>query len=93
MVIAKIEEHGAERRIECKGHATGSEQVCAAISALMTALAGYLVNHNPQRINTIMLESGHNVIAFRGAAAAFEMTKIGLMQLAQSYPKYICIFF
>lgn len=91
MLQAVIETHGGIHRIECIGHATGSEQVCAAVSGLMTALAGYLVNHNEQNIKHITLESGNGVIMFKGAHAAFEMTKIGLLQIAQAYPKYFCV--
>ena len=34
---------GDTYRIECQGHATGSELVCAAVSVLMTTLAGLVV--------------------------------------------------
>ena len=93
MIRATIEGRGGVHKIECIGHATGSEQMCAAVSGIMMALAGYLVNHNNKGIRHMNLASGNNLIVFKGSDAAFEMAKIGLLQIAQSYPQYFCIFF
>jgi uncharacterized protein YsxB (DUF464 family) len=93
MVKGTIETRDGVHRIECNGHATGSEQVCAAISALMYALAGFLGNQ-PNAYTAIIgckIESGHSEIVFIGYDEAFEVVRIGLLQLAKSYPEYLKI--
>ena len=80
------------------GHATGSETVCAACSAVVYALAGYLANAGEHvtelRENT--LESGRACLICRGDAcveAAYRMAGIGLAQIAKQYPDYVDAFF
>ena len=41
MVHAIVQTYGDIHRIDCTGHATGSEQVCAAVSGIVSALANY----------------------------------------------------
>lgn len=83
-----------------KGHATGSETVCAAISATLYGLSGYLVNlrENGQAFESQNEMGGGNVfLAYWGEGdeddlrirSAYDMTEITLKQLAQAYPKYI----
>lgn len=77
------------------GHATGSEKVCAAISSIVYALAGYLKNievEKGEKPPVIQLKSGFSSFRFSGkeAKSAYDMAVIGLMQLANQYPKYIC---
>ena len=93
MVKGTIETRDGVHRIECNGHATGSEQVCAAVSALMYALIGFLGNQ-PDLDDVIYeskIESGHSLVAFKGYDEAFEVVRIGLLQLAYSYPEYLKI--
>lgn len=82
--------------ISAKGHASGSPEACAAVSALLYALAGYLTNAEQdgkaQNVFT-RLESGDAELRFCGgeaAQAAFRMAVIGLLQLAQAQPD--CVF-
>lgn len=91
MVKVMTESTDGRHRIVCSGHATGSEQVCAAVSGLVTALAGYLVNKNQNGILKLDMESGNCDIEFEGADEAFEMTKIGLLQISESYKAYFVI--
>lgn len=78
------------------GHATGSAEVCAGISALMFALEGYLRNHEDELfIHSAKLdEPGFGYISFeledpaKNITGAFELTAIGLLQIADSYPEF-----
>lgn len=76
------------------GHATGSEKVCAAISSIVYALAGYLKNievEKGEKPPVIQLKSGFSSFRFsgKGAESAYDMAVIGLMQLANQYPENI----
>lgn len=75
------------------GHASGSETVCAAISSIVYALAGYLANCDKKSDSNSVseLESGFSVFHFSGKEKkpAYDMAVIGLMQLAEKYPQYI----
>ena len=87
MVHAIVQTYGDIHRIDCTGHATGSEQVCAAVSGIVAALANYLVSVDAP-ISHIKLGKGSSVIEFEGAQEAFDMARIGLIGIAQSYPEY-----
>lgn len=88
-------EYGAEVGrcyLSVKDHATGSEKVCAAVSGLVYALAGYLHNATGVDVRAESLESGDAVIEFWGdqmAVGAFLCTVIGLGQIARQYPDYV----
>ena len=86
---------GSRYYLSANGHATGSEPVCAGVSALLYALAGYLTNAKEDgtvAINEWLIEDG-NVLFFydggRETQAAYDLTIIGLQQIAQSYPQFI----
>lgn len=83
-------------RICAEGHATGSEAACAAVSAIMYALAGWLLNENGEgaELEKSELRAGYAEIIFSGGEAArtaYEMAVIGLMQIAQAEPKRVSI--
>lgn len=84
--------------ISAVGHATGSEEVCAAISGLIYALAGYLENavqDGMARWIDCKLEPGDAVLvvsaeeAEESITAVFHMATIGLLQIEKAHPKYI----
>ena len=82
---------GDTYRIECQGHATGSELVCAAVSVLVTTLAGYLEN---ELVNSKhKLTMGDCLVEMQttdpAAIGAWRATVFGLMQLENSFPDYI----
>ena len=82
-------------RIEATGHATGSEKVCSGVSAILYALAGWLIN-NDEHVTYAKrkLKSGDAFIEFSGdekAKAVYDMAVIGLLQIEQSYPEYVNI--
>ena len=80
-----------------KDHATGSETACAAVSGLMYALAGYLINaERDGLVHDVRghLAPGDAVQQWSGGAeaeAAYDLTVIGLMQIARSYPQFVAI--
>ena len=81
--------------LSATGHATGSREVCAGVSAIFYALAGYLENAAMDRqleVSVLRLEPGDAVIEFEAdeqARAAWEMAALGLAQMAKSYPQYL----
>ncbi len=79
-----MEADGNRHIVSAKGHA-GSPAACAAVSCLLTALAGYLRNAGAE-VTACRLESGDAYLEFLGADEAFHMTVIGLLQLAQAAP-------
>lgn len=86
---------GARRVLSAKGHATGSVQVCAAVSMLMYALAGYLCQAEEEgraEVWGCRLDSGDAVLDWQGdelTAAAFDMAVGGLAMLAEKYPEFV----
>lgn len=77
----------------CKGHATGSEDVCAGVSAIVYALAGWAENYAESDVKT-EFESGDALVTFRGgseAEAAFDMAVIGLKQIEAGHGRYISV--
>ena len=80
--------------ISAFGHATGSEAVCAAVSGILGALAGFTINI-PEHIFDVYVrqaESGKFKLYVRGdeiVKAAFDMAYIGLKQIEMQKPDYI----
>jgi uncharacterized protein YsxB (DUF464 family) len=77
--------------IQASRHATGSSSVCAAISGILYALAGYLRNSTDTDVKCLELKKGEAKIIFTGnenAYAVYQMAAIGLAQIAASYPEY-----
>lgn len=81
------------------GHATGSCEVCAAISALAYAMAGYLTNAELEgraEVYTMKMEGGSVVIHASGderCVGACEAVLLGLRQIAEQYPDYLSMDF
>lgn len=94
MTRVYAEKDGDRYQIFARGHATGSPEVCAAISGILYALLGYV--KNAQDGSTLAysdrISSGNVAIDFRGgesAEAVFDMAVIGLCQIEKSCPEYI----
>ena len=82
--------------LTANGHAVGNTQVCAAVSALLYALAGYLKNAGRRvyRMEEMTLQPGKACIRCLGdghVRAAYEMTALGLLQIAKSYPESLSV--
>ena len=96
--MTKIEITKADPRysILFDGHATGSAEVCAGISALMYSLEGYLRNHEQDLFlhSAKIDDPGWGYISFEledpsnFIRGAFDLVMVGLMQIAASYPDF-----
>ena len=76
--------------MSAKDHAEASALVCAGISAIMYALAGFVVNEMGTPNCKITLESGYAKVCCEmteRTMAAFETALIGLIQISLSYPE------
>ena len=99
--MTKIEITRADPRFSIlfDGHATGSEEVCAGISALMYSLEGFLRNHEEELfLHSAKLDKpGYGYISFeleepaKNITGAFELVTIGLLQIADSYPEFCTV--
>ncbi len=80
-------------KIEAKGHATGAPEVCAAISNLMTAVAGWAMCRNDVTVHESRLSSGEAVISFAGdrtaCRAIWELAQVDALLLQQAYPQTV----
>lgn len=96
MTQVYAERDGNRYTIYANGHATGSPEVCAAISGLLYALAGYVRNASDGSTLAYdeRLESGNVQLHFRGgegAGGAFDMAVIGLKQIEAKYPELVSV--
>lgn len=81
-----------ERVLCAVGHATGSDKVCAAVSGILYALAGYLNNAKGVDVHDMRMEDGRVTLKWSGGKrdlAALQMACIGLMQLEKAHGEYI----
>lgn len=81
-----------------RGHAgystTGTDIVCAGVSAIYFALLGFLENSEDAEIKSARTGSGDTDISCAGGAkteAAVDMALIGLQQIAAKYPDNVQI--
>lgn len=97
MTNVYAERDGDSYLISIQGHATGSEQVCAAVSSIAYMLAGYLINAEAAKkltANIHDLTDASVVVRFVGGVEAntiYNAVVIGLKQIANSYNDYIKI--
>ena len=109
MTTAQVSIRNGAYVLEMEGHATYAgpcespaqtelvrtgETVCAACSAIVYALAGYLANAGVHvaEMGESTMESGRVRLSCRGDAsveAAYRMAGIGLAQLSKAYPAYV----
>ncbi len=79
------------RRLTLRGHADygppGRDIVCAGVSALVYALAGYLTNR--EEVSELVMEPGYVTVAAKGPSPALEVVCTGLRQLAAAYPQCV----
>lgn len=78
--------------VSANGHATGSQDCCTAVSAILYSLAGFLQNDTETTLDEIALNPGDARLVFTGgkeARGALQMAKIGLLQLEKAYGDYL----
>lgn len=97
MIKAQYRREDTAHLLMLHGHADyavhGEDIVCAGASSIVYALLGWLENH-PEDLEYMDADvhEGDVKIACEGGektAAVFEMTAIGLLQLADSYPDHV----
>ena len=82
---------GGRCLITAQGHATGSPQVCAVVSALLSAVDGYLSQH-PDMVIRRELASADVVLEFEATAqSVFDVAMIGLIQIEMAHPEFISV--
>ena len=89
-VYAHKQPQAGKYALSVLGHATGRPDVCAAISMLVCALAEY-VEAYPQP-HSVRVGDGEARLSWQGdarAEAVFDLTVLGLKQLAQEYPMQV----
>ena len=82
--------------LSAEGHAEQYPQVCAGVSALLYALSGFLQNAGKRvkALDELTLKPGSACLRCRGdrsVTAAYEMTALGLLQIAKVYPRGLCV--
>lgn len=73
--------------------AAGRDIVCAAVSSLAQALHGYLLNHAAE-IPVFLADRQRGKANFcfeanAAAAPAYELCRIGFLQIAMEYPDFV----
>lgn len=97
MTRVYIERDGDRVLLTADGHATGSEQVCAAVSCLLSGLAGYLQNMQEEGRATVYrmeLAQAQAIFHYFGDEAVMGATELVMLSLAQlelSYGDYIVV--
>lgn len=95
MIAAEFDRSGDGRlAFRIAGHSTyarrGNDIVCAAVSAIVCALVGFLSKQKSEQLRLICFESGHvELDCSEECGEAVMMACIGLTQLAMSYPEQI----
>ena len=94
-IEAEYDQRTGHCRLTANGHAEGSEQVCAAVSALLGALAGYMENARRSGAVTVwkqQLSGGRAELDFMSSGeegcGAFLAVCVGLLQVAEQHPDY-----
>ena len=99
MMTIRYVKKGYAHRLSIAGHAgyaeNGSDIVCAGVSAIAYALLGFLENDDDVVYeDEPICEEGRLEIDCRGgdrANAAFDMAMIGLLQIAEQYPRCVSV--
>ncbi len=78
--------------LEVIGHADyacENDVVCAAVSALIEALAAYLEQNDTDCTSDADLADGYAMVTLCERNAAFDMVVCGLEAIADQYPHYV----
>ena len=91
MIEVRFDSQNDARLLTLQGHAEGSSAVCAAASAMVCALAGWLKNYPPAQAQ-VRLRPGDGWLLCRGdetVDTALQIVLTGLAQLGASYPHHL----
>ena len=93
MTHVTVESGSGRYAITAEGHASGSPEACAGVSAILCALAGWLENAPAGvGVEKITTEPGRAALRFSGGAAAetaAELAEIGLRRIALAAPEAV----
>ena len=95
MTRVTLKECDGRYSVACVGHATGSCEVCAAVSTLVYTLLGWLKNADGVALEKEEIADGYAEIEFSGAdeaRVAFELISIGLLQIAAAKSNFLEVF-
>lgn len=90
-----LESNNNTYHIEAEGHAEGSNTVCAAISAIIYTVLGYLENFEDgaQLIHS-QIADGYALIEFEGgevARAIFDLVCVGFLQMHKGRENFVAV--
>lgn len=94
MTCVTLNESGGRYSVEAQGHATGSVQACAAVSAIMYSVLGYLANAEGVEVESEDIADGFFSVEFTGGEAArvmFDFCAIAFLQLERGYEQYLSV--
>lgn len=93
MTRVKLKKDRDRCTLRCEGHATGSAEMCAAVSCLVYSAAGWLRNTVGAQLLEERLEPGDAYISFTGFGAKwlFDFLAVGFLQLEQHDPEHISV--
>lgn len=93
MTKVQLKETVATYEIIAKGHATGSTEVCAAVSMLMTAMAQWNMLYGSGDILKSELKSGYAKVKLRkadpGSKAIWELANVAFHLLAETEKNFL----
>lgn len=77
--------------VKAEGHATGNQDVCAALSMLLTMAANWTIASGYE--GEQVLEEGYAVVfipkELRGARTVFNLIKVGIDSLEKNYGDFV----
>ena len=91
---------GEHYALECEGHATGSPEMCAAISCLAGSLEGWAENSPDVEVQRLEVGPGRVEIAFCPAAwpgsdaacrGVYELLRAGFLRLEAAGPEFLSV--
>lgn len=90
MTSVYLERDGGSYTVDARGHATGSAELCAAVSALMFALDGYLHNAVGVEIVTERMNPGDARLHWHGGTDDVWLLMLcGFLGLQEAQPDRI----
>ena len=90
MTNVYLERSGNRHTVMCQGHATGSTEVCAAVSCLVCTLANWLQMSHAEVLEE-RIKDADALLCFKGAETSFDMVCVGFLLLENAHSEYITV--
>ena len=97
MTKITCEQIGSLFLLEVDGHATGCQEACSGISAIVEALGTYIRQPDNEHVSAVsecMIDSGYCLFKVEGdeaLAQVWKLAHIGLAQIAMAHPAFVSI--